>query len=229
LSQRHGDIEHIIVDGVSTDGTIDVVKRYADRISTFISEPDEGIYDAINKGISKATGDIVGILNADDFYVHDHVISQVEEAFLSHKKQAVFADVRFVLPNNLEKTVRYYSSANFSPSKFKWGFMPAHPTFFTYRTNYLTYGLYKTDYQIAADYELLIRFLYTYKLPFTYLPQAIIKMRRGGVSTRSIKSNYILNKEIVRACAENGIYTNMFFLSLKYFVKIKELVKTRDT
>jgi len=104
---------------------------------------------------------------------------------------------------------------------------PSH--FFTYRTNYLTYGLYKTDYQIAADYELLIRFLYTYKLPFTYLPQAIIKMRRGGVSTRSIKSNYILNKEIVRACAENGIYTNMFFLSLKYFVKIKELVKTRDT
>jgi len=129
LSQRHGDIEHIIVDGVSTDGTIDVVNRYGNRIASFISEPDGGIYDAINKGISKATGDIVGILNADDFYVHDHVISQVEEAFLSHKKQAVFADVRFVLPNNLEKTVRYYSSANFSPSKFKWGFMPAHPTF----------------------------------------------------------------------------------------------------
>jgi glycosyltransferase involved in cell wall biosynthesis len=231
LSQRSVQFEYIIIDGLSNDTTVDIIKtysvKYPDKIS-YLSEPDAGIYDAINKAIKKAKGDIIGILNSDDYYIHDQVLSKIESTFFLEKKQVVFADVRFVHSDNLGKTVRYYSSANFSPWKFKFGFMPAHPTFFTYRSNYQKYGLYKTDYKIAADYELLTRFLYANKLSYSYLPEAIIKMRLGGVSTRSIKSNYILNKEIVRACAENGIKTNIFLLGLKYFIKIKEFLVTRN-
>jgi hypothetical protein len=132
-----------------------------------------------------------------------------------------------VRPDNLNKTVRYYSSAKFHPGRFRWGFMPAHPTFFVRRKYFEQYGYYQTDYKIAADFELLMRFLYTHKLRYKYLPKDIIKMRIGGKSTKSWQSNYILNKEIVRGCKENGIYTNLFLLCFKYFIKIFEFIRTR--
>lgn len=231
LSQSYSDIEYIIIDGGSTDNTISVIKEYEPCFNGrmhWISERDKGIYDAMNKGIRMATGDIVGIINSDDFYHRTDIIEKVSEVFGNKEVQAVYGDVRFVNPDNLEKTVRYYSSRNFSPRCFRYGFMPAHPTFFTYRKYFNELGYYKTDYRIAADYELLIRFLYTYHLKAEYLSLDLMKMRTGGTSTASLKSNILLNKEIVRACKENGIWTCMPLLFLKYFIKVFELVFTRE-
>ena len=174
------------------------------------------------------SGDIVGIINSDDFYHRPDVIQSVADAFSDKLIEAIYGDIRFVNPDNLDKTVRYYSSKNFKPSKFRYGFMPAHPTFFTYKKYFDEFGYYKTDYKIAADYELLIRFLYTHRLKTKYLPLDFMKMRTGGASTASVKSNILLNKEIVRACSENGIWTCMPLLFLKYFVKVFELVKTQN-
>lgn len=227
LNQNYSNIEYIIVDGNSKDTTIDIVRSFEPQFNgrlRWISEPDNGLYDAMNKGIKMATGEIVGIINSDDFYHKDNIISQVASAFDDKNVRAIIGDVRFVKDDNLDKTIRYYSSKNFNISRFRFGFMPAHPTFFTYKSNFEKYGYYKTDYSIAADYELLIRFLYKNKLLFKYLPLDFMKMRVGGVSTSSFKSNIISNKEIVRACRENGIYTNFPLLMLKYFLKVWELI-----
>ena len=230
LAQTYSDIEYIVVDGNSTDSTIDIVKEYEPKFCgrmRWVSEADNGLYDAMNKGIRMATGEIVGILNSDDFYNHTNCLEKMAQLFENENINSCFADVRFVSSENLDKTVRYYSSAKFSPQKFRFGFMPAHPSFFVRKKYFDKIGYYQTDYQIAADYELLIRFLYTNKISYKYLPLDIIKMRTGGTSTKSLKSNYILNKEIVRACRENGIYTNMFILMFKYFVKIFEYINKK--
>lgn len=224
LSQTYDNVEYIIIDGASTDKTVDIITQYKDKLSCFITEPDKGIYDAMNKGISKATGDIVGILNADDFYMDEDVLFTVAKIFREQKVDSVFADLVYVRPENLDKTVRFYSSKDFRPEKFAYGWMPAHPTFFVKRSIYEKYGLFKTDYRIAADYELLVRFLYRYRITYSYLNKVLIKMRTGGVSTKNLKSNWILNKEIVRACYENGIKTNMLKISFKYIKKIFELM-----
>ena len=232
FSQTYLDIEYIIIDGLSTDNTIAIVQEYEQQFNgrlKWISEKDVGLYDAMNKGIRMATGDIVGIINSDDFYHRRDVISKVAEVFQNKEEvRAVYGDVRFVNPDNLDKTVRYYSSRNFSPKRFRYGFMPAHPTFFTYRKYFEEFGYYKTDYRIAADYELLIRFLYIHQLKVLYIPLDLMKMRTGGASTASIKNNILLNKEIVRACRENGIWTCMPLLFLKYFIKVFELFFTKE-
>ncbi len=222
--QDYPNIEYIVVDGASKDNTVAVIKNNLHCISKWISEPDNGLYDAMNKGIKMATGDIVGIINSDDFYHRPDSISQIVSAFKEFDPQCVYADVRFVNPGNLEKTVRYYQSGRFAPHKFKRGLMPAHPTFFTYRENFEKYGYYKTDYKIAADFELLVRFLYKHKLAFHYLPIDLMKMRTGGLSTKSWKSNLIINQEDLRACRENGLKTNYFWLYSRYFKKLLELI-----
>lgn len=223
LSQSFLDIEYIIVDGLSNDKTVDIIKEYEPLFQgrlKWISETDNGLYDAMNKGIRMATGDIVGIINSDDFYHREDIIEKVVEVFKTSTVQAVYGDVRFVRSNNLDKTVRYYSSKYFFSSLFRYGFMPAHPTFFTYRHYFKEFGFYKTDYKIAADYELLIRFLYIHHLKSRYLALDFMKMRMGGASTASVKSNMLLNKEIVRACKENGIWTCRGMIFLKYIIKI---------
>lgn len=231
LFQTYPNIEYIIIDGASEDNTIDIIEEYISIFNErlkWISEKDGGLYDAMNKGIRMATGDIIGIINSDDFYHRNDTITKVLEAFYDKETQAVYGDVRFVAPNNLKKTVRYYSSKMFSPKLFRFGFMPAHPTFFTYRKYFEEFGYYKTDYKIAADFELLARFLYVHRLKARYLPFDFMKMRTGGTSTASFRSNIILNREIVRACKENGIWTCMPLLFLKYFIKIFEFILTRD-
>ena len=220
LAQIYPQIEYIIVDGSSTDGTVDIIKSFEDRISVIISEPDHGIYDAINKGIKLSTGSIIGILNSDDFFTDNHVIEQVVEAFSNKEIDAVFGDVQFVNSTNTSKILRYYSSKKFSPAKFRYGFMPAHPSFYIKRELFEKFGYYKTDYKIGADFELLIRFLYINHIKYKYLEMPFVNMRTGGVSNKSIFSNYTLNKEIARACSENGIKTNLFFIYSKYFIKI---------
>lgn len=231
LSQSFPNIEYILVDGLSQDKTIEIIKEYEPLFHNrlkWVSEKDTGLYDAMNKGIYMATGDIVGIINSDDFYHRNDVIAKVVEAFDNTDTQSVYGDVRFVNPNDIDKTVRYYSSEKFTPCLFRYGFMPAHPTFFTYRKYFEEFGYYKADYKIAADYELLIRFLYVHQLKSKYLPFDFMKMRTGGTSTASIKSNILLNKEIVRACRENGIWTCLPLLFLKYAVKVFELLLIKE-
>ena len=252
LSQDYPDIEYIIIDGDSTDGTQDVIEsffspekeklggeeeqksgkqlakldpQYSNApMPQFLSEPDQGIYDAMNKGIKRATGEVVGILNADDFYADQTIVSQIAEAFHDPGIDAVFGDLVFVDPNNLSRIVRTYKSKNWHPDKFGRGYMPAHPTFFVRRKYYEQHGLFETDYEIAADYEMLIRLLYVHKLKYRYLPITMVKMRKGGVSSRGIRSNIVLNNEIVRACRKHGIKTNALKIYPKYFRKVFELV-----
>jgi len=223
-SQDYADIEHILVDGLSTDETVDVIRSYP-HVARFISEPDTGLYDAINKGIRMATGDVIGILNSDDFFSSPHIVSQIADALTRRRVDAVFGDVAFVRPTNLEKIVRMYSSRKFHPRQFARGYMPAHPTFYVRRRCYEEFGLYQTDYKIAADYELLMRFIHRYRLSYAYIPLTMVHMRTGGTSNRTLVSRYVLNREIVRACKENGVTTNMALLSLKYFFKVFEYIR----
>ena len=229
LLQEYDDLEYIIVDGASTDGSAEAIKeaikKYPERSIKFISEKDNGIYDAMNKGIGLATGDMIGMLNSDDFYINNDVISTVVNEFMTKNVDSVFADLVYVRADDLNKIVRYYSSAGFYPKKMAYGWMPAHPTFFVKKEIYERYGLYKTDYQIAADYELIARFLVKNKVSYSYIPKVLVKMRTGGVSTRNLKSNWILNKEILRACAENGIKTNIIKVLSKYPAKIFQSIK----
>lgn len=232
LKQKYQDYEYLVIDGGSKDNTVDIIKEYEPKFEgkmRWVSEKDKGMYDGINKGIRIAKGDVVGIINSDDFYHRTDIFSIICKSFEENPGvQAIYGDVRFVKPDNLDKTVRYYSCKHWRPWRFRFGFMPAHPTFFTYKENFEKYGYYQYDYHIAADYELLIRHLYTNKVPAKYVPVDFMKMRTGGRSTNGWKANVLLNKEIVRACKENGIYTNMPLLFMKYFIKVFELIKTHN-
>jgi glycosyltransferase involved in cell wall biosynthesis len=224
LSQTYPNIEYIIVDGSSTDGTIELINSYGTGISKIISEQDLGIYDAINKGIRNSTGDIVGILNSDDFFYDNFVVEKIAGAFTVSDIDAVFGDVRFVAPNNITRIVRHYSSKYFKTRKFRFGFMPAHPSFYVKRELFEKLGYYRVDYKIAADFELAVRFLYINKIRYKYLEMPFIIMRTGGVSNKSILSIITLNKEIARACRENGIKTNYFNIYSKYLIKMFEFI-----
>jgi glycosyltransferase involved in cell wall biosynthesis len=222
-AQDYPNIEHIIVDGASTDGTLPLIQSYGDKIAHVISELDRGMYDAMNKGLRIASGDIIGILNSDDFYAATDIISTVVQHMQTTGAHCTFGDLVYVNPTNLTKVVRYYSSSQFHPRLFARGWMPAHPTVFIKRWAYQQYGLFKTDYKIAADYELLTRFLGKHQLSYHYIPRVMVTMRTGGASTLNLKSNWILNREIVRSCRENGISTNLLTVFFKYFTKIFQL------
>jgi len=226
MSQNYNNIEHIIVDGLSTDGTIKILSEYEGNISKVISEPDMGIYDAMNKGIELATGSIVGILNSDDFFESPSVISDVVNKFKSNTELSlVFGDVIIVKPSDINKVVRLYTSSNFQAWKLRFGWMPPHPASFFKQTAYELIGKYSLEYNIAADYELYIRMLVINKLKYARIDKVLVRMRTGGVSTKGIKSSMLLNSEIVKACKRNGIYTNLFFVLMKTPFKLLELLK----
>lgn len=219
LSQTYSDIEYIIIDGKSTDGTVEIIQSYGSKINKFVSESDNGIYDAMNKGLKLATGDVIGILNSDDFYISNHVIDKVIKEFEENNVDSIFADLVYVKSDNLNKVVRYYDSSRCFPENFKKALYPAHPTFFVKKEIYDKYGVFRTDYKIAADFDLMARFLCTHKISYAYLKEPIIKMRVGGVST-SLKSLYINSLEQLRVCRENGIDTNLLYILSKYPSKI---------
>jgi glycosyltransferase involved in cell wall biosynthesis len=223
-NQDYADIEHILVDGGSTDETISIIQSYP-HIAKWMSEKDNGLYDAINKGIGLATGDIIGILNSDDFFPGSHIVSLIAGAFVQNNVAAVYGDIAFVRPGRLEKIVRLYSSKKFTPRRFGYGYMPAHPSFYVRKSCYDTMGLYKLNYKIAADYELLMRFIFKHGTSYTYIPEILVYMRTGGVSNKNVLSRYTLNKEIIKACKENGVNTNMALLSLKYLNKVFEYIR----
>jgi glycosyltransferase involved in cell wall biosynthesis len=225
LAQTYPDIEYIIVDGASSDGTMTIVDEYKDRIAMVISEPDKGIYDAMNKGIQMSTGNIVGILNSDDFYQNNDVVRDVVCKFDSFpESDLVFGDVVFVAPDNLEKIIRFYRSGHFKPWKLRFGWMPPHPSTFVKRSAYDLVGLYSLDFKISSDYEMFVRLFLINKLQFSRINKVLVKMRAGGVSTAGIKSRFLLNKEIVKACRKNGVYTNLMFVLSKLPFKLMELI-----
>lgn len=223
-AQDYTNVEHVLVDGGSKDGTIDIIRSFP-HVKKWVSEKDKGLYDAINKGIRMAGGDVVGILNSDDFFADNQVLSRIAETFSDHPIDAVYGDIAFVKPNNLRKIIRLYRSATFSPRKFAFGYMPAHPSFYVKKDIYERLGLYKLDYKIAADYELLMRFIYRNHLSCRYIDKVLVYMRTGGVSNKTVFSRYTLNREIIKACRENGVNTNMAILSVKYLNKVFEYIK----
>ncbi|PWU00017.1 MAG: glycosyl transferase [Bacteroidetes bacterium] len=225
-NQDYPNVEHIIVDGASTDDTVKTVNSFP-HVSHCISEKDRGLYDAINKGIQMTTGDVIGILNSDDFFPNNEVLSKIANAFAEYKVDAIYGNIAFVKPENLSRIVRLYSSRRFNTGKFAYGYMPAHPSFYVRKSCYDQFGVYQIDYKIAADYELLMRFMHRYGVSHKYIDEIIVYMRTGGVSNKNLGSRYILNKEIIRACKENGVSTNMAILSLKYMRKIFEYINPR--
>lgn len=225
LAQDYTDIEYIIVDGASTDGTLEILKKYEASISILISEQDKGMYDALNKGIALARGEVIGLLNADDEFAEKDVVTKIHRAFKSSADlEVVIGDVKIYHGNG--KPFRYYSASNWHPDRFVWGFMPPHPSFYCKTLNFKKLGGYRLDFEIASDYELLIRFLKIHRLKYKYLPLLMVNMQKGGKSSRGLWSLVKINQEILKGCKLNGLKTNYLMLYLKYFKKIFELGKS---
>lgn len=219
LSQDYLEIEYIIIDGLSKDRTLSVISRYQDKITSVISEPDKGIYDAMNKGIRLATGDYVGILNSDDVFAHDHVVSDLVKLLIKSKADSIYGDMVIVDRENISVVIRSYSSNYFKKWKVRFGLILPHPTFYIKRNLFDKFGYYKLNYRVAADFELITRFLYG-GISSVRNPDVMVKMRRGGISSSGLYGRIQQNFEIVRACKENGIYTNIFLVAFKLPVKL---------
>ena len=216
-------VEHIVIDGGSTDGTLDVIERFRPGLACVVSEPDEGIYDAMNKGLACVTGDVVCFLNADDHYVSANVLSRIVYEIKTCNLDAVFADVAFFHPNNPKRFIRRYRSGIFKPERLGWGWMPAHPALFLKKNVIDRVGKFKVNYKIAGDFDYVARVFHRANLSYRYVPDVVVHMRSGGISNSGIRSKIILNREVLRSCRENGIDTNVFKILSKYFFKIMEL------
>jgi glycosyltransferase len=224
-SQDYADIEHIIIDGNSTDSTMEIVKQYP-HIKKIVSEPDNGIYHAMNKGLALANGDIIGILNSDDFYVDDKVISKVVEAFVIDRCDAVYSDLVYVDQFDLNKVVRTWHSGAYARYKIlHFGWQPPHPTVFFTKRMYEQYGNFNTQLALAADFELLIRFMYKQAIKVTYLSEVTVIMRRGGASNKSIKNRLIQLKEHATAFKVNGIHPPFYMGALRILSKVGQFFK----
>jgi glycosyltransferase len=225
VGQTHDDIEHVIIDGGSTDGTLDIIKRYEQNIAKFISEPDNGIYDAMNKGLEVASGDVVGILNSDDLYADRTVIENIVEHFSERNVDSCYGDLIYVDRHNTNVPVRHWKSGEFLKQRFRSGWMPPHPTFFVKRDVYRKYGFLNIGFPLAADYELMLRFLYKHEVSTTYIPRVLVKMRTGGTSTpglytvRAVAENY-------KAWKVNDLNPNPITFVLKPLSKLLQYVQT---
>ena len=226
LRQTYSDVELIVVDGASRDDTMDVVRRYEPRFGgrlRWTSEPDRGIYDAMNKGIARATGDVVGILNSDDFYTSDTVLQRVAETMENSDVDAVYGDIHYVRDTDLHKCVRYYSSRPFRRGLMRLGFMPAHPSFYCRREVYERCGTFDTTYRVAADFENLLRLIYVNRIRTRYLPVDFVTMRTGGASTSGLSSHRQIMRDHLRALRSNGVWSCTPLLGLRYIYKIWEV------
>jgi glycosyltransferase involved in cell wall biosynthesis len=220
IHQTYANIEYIIIDGASTDNTMPIVEGYKDKIHTIISEPDKGLYDAMNKGIQYATGDVIGILNSDDYYENNEVIEKVVDTIKQSGADVCYADLNYVHPVNTAKVIRRWKSGRFQKSSFYYGWMPPHPTVFVKRQVYEKVGLFNVCFTSAADYEIILRIFFKNNFVIAYLPETIICMRTGGTSNASLKNRLKANKEDRMAWKINGIKPYFFTLLLKPFRKI---------
>ncbi|MFP4094349.1 MAG: glycosyltransferase [Cyclobacteriaceae bacterium] len=220
ISQDYPDIEYIVVDGKSTDGTLKVIEGYRDHLGAFISEKDQGLYDAINKGINLASGDVVGILHSDDLYYDRQVISRIVDKFKATEADCVYGDLDYVKKNDTNKVVRNWKSGAFTADSFQNGWMPPHPTFFVKRSCYTELGTYNTSFKTSADYELMLRFLCRHKIRAAYLPSKLVKMREGGVSNASLKNRLAANQEDMKAWRLNQLKPRPYTRFMKPIRKI---------
>ena len=224
INQTYTNIEYIIIDGGSADGTVGIIEKYVDRISYWVSEPDKGIYDAMNKGIQMASGDIVGILNSDDLFFDSNVLGDIVQAFDS-KIEAVCGNLYFVKFDDTDSIVRTWKGSPYH--SFNKGWHPAHPTFYVRRSVYQKYGIFDTSFSVSADFELMLRFIEKYRIRTKYLDRYMIKMRVGGESTRSLKNIFRGNKNIMRAFKKNDIPVSVFYPVRRLFPKALDMLKNK--
>jgi glycosyltransferase involved in cell wall biosynthesis len=228
LSQDYPDVEYIIVDGLSKDGTMEVVNRYRHRLSKVISEKDRGLYDALNKGIGLATGDVIGMLHSDDIYADEHVLSCIAEEFKKDPQiQAVYGDLVFVSRTDTSKVIRTWKAGAYMPGAFLKGWMPPHPTFYAKRQCFLQYGLFNTSLKLSADYELMLRMIHKHGIQVAYIPQTLVKMRMGGVSNVSFFVKLKANLEDKLAWKLNDIRPGRFTLLKKPLNKLTQYFRRR--
>ena len=225
LRQTYPDVELIVKDGGSTDATLDICREYEPRFEgrmRILSGPDKGIYDAMNQGIEAATGDVVGLLNSDDFYSADDIMAVVAATLAETGCDAVYGDIHFVSDKDLTRPIRYYSSAGFRRERMMQGWMPAHPSFYCRRDIYLKFGLFDTSFPVAADFEQLLRLIYIHCISTRYIARDFVTMRIGGSSTKSLGSRFQIMKDHLRAFRKNGIPNNALRLSSRYLSKVFE-------
>lgn len=226
LNQDYSDIEYLIIDGKSTDATLEIVAKYRDKIAKVISEKDYGLYDALNKGIQLATGDVIGFLHSDDMYFDTTILSQVMKAFSSHPKaEGLYGDLIFVDRVDLNKIKRVWHSGNYVAGSFLNGWMPPHPTFFVRKAVYQKYGTFNTKLKHAADYELMLRFIHVHKIKLIYLSEILVRMRMGGASNFSLRNKWEAHLEDREAWRLNGIKPNPLKLMMKPLSKVKQYFK----
>ncbi len=219
--QTHPDIEHWVIDGGSRDGTQSILENHRSQIAGIVSEPDGGIYDALNKGLHRATGEVVGFLHADDVYANDGVLAAIAEAFANPAVDAVYGDLTYVDREDTTRVIRYWKSGAFDNARLRSGWMPPHPTFYVRRTVYERLGLFDTRYRISADYECIVRFLFVNGLRTVYIPKVLVSMRVGGVSNRSLSSmrrKSLEDLDIMRRHGVGGWPT----LAMKNLSKLKQ-------
>lgn len=231
LNQSYKNYELIIKDGGSNDNTVEICREYENIFEgrlKVISEPDKGIYDAMNRGIDNASGDIVGILNSDDFYTSDDILDRIAKEFSANKDlDAIYGDIHFVSPDNLTKCTRYYSSSYFRPSLLRFGFMPAHPSFYVRKEVYDKYGLYDLQFRTSSDFEWIVRLFAKYHIRAKYIKKDFVTMRTGGESTSGIEAKRKVNNDIVASLKKHGIFTCGAFKYIRYAWKGIELIYTK--
>ena len=230
LQQTNKNVQYILVDGCSTDGTVTIIKNFAEIFREsgvdfqWVSEPDNGIYDAINKGIKMASGNVIGILNSDDYYYDEKVLEDLKKTFEGNVVDCVYGNLVYVDPNKGNQVSRRWISKPFKQGLFEKSWTPAHPTFYCKRNIYEQYGLYRTDFQIAADVELMYRFLEKHQIRSFYFDRFMVIMRRGGISNRGIQSTFIITQEMKMAINENGGQFNILKYLFFKVLKLKELI-----
>lgn len=221
-SQSYSQIEHIVIDGKSTDGTLDIIDGFLSHITKVVSEKDSGIYDAMNKGLSLASGDVIGFLNADDTFANSETIATIAETFLTSSFDTVYGDLQYVDLNNSSKIIRNWNSGEYSKNKFLKGWMPAHPTFYAKRELFDKFGGFNTLFRISADYELMLRFLFKYGCSSKYIPHVLVKMKMGGESNRSLSNRLKANNEDRKAWAVNGLHPKFYTRIMKPLRKLNQ-------
>lgn len=222
--QTYENIEYIIIDGSSKDDTLKVINNNCSRVSTIISEPDSGIYDALNKGLQFATGDIVGFLHSDDLFAYPEAVSDIVNTFQENDCDAIYADLQYVNKDDIESIVRYWKAGEYNINKITKGWMPPHPTFYMKRSCYKRLGLFDLSFRISADYDSILRYLYSNKISISYLPKVTIKMRVGGASNRNIRSIVLKTKEDIRAL-KNSEVPWAAALAMKNISKLSQFIK----
>jgi glycosyltransferase len=224
-SQTYSDIEHIIIDGESTDSTLDILKEYENRISILISEPDDGIYNALNKGIKIATGTIVGFLHADDYFAHNKAIENIVSQISKHTVDGCYSDLVYVSRNDPKKVIRYWRSSPYSEDLMRKGWMPPHPTLFVKKSVYENLGCFNTDFKISADYELILRLFEKNRISTHYIPEVLVKMKIGGASNKNLINMVRKTYEDYRAWKVNNLDFRIYTIFLKNIIKIPQFFK----